>query len=67
VPLTVRLSSQEQQALAAQAERSGMSQNEVIRAALREYVERTSRQQLLAEVMDQELPAFAEALERLGQ
>ncbi len=65
--LTVRLSPQEQEALAAQAERSGLSQNEVLRAALRDYVERQSRAALLAQVMDQELPPFAEALERLGQ
>jgi predicted transcriptional regulator len=67
VALTVRLSPQEQEALAAQAERSGLSQNEVLRAALRDYVERQSRAALLAQVMDQELPPFAEALERLGQ
>ena len=65
--LTVRLSPEEQEALAAQAERSGLSQNEVLRAALRDYVERQSRAALLAQVMDQELPPFAEALERLGQ
>lgn len=65
--LTVRLSPEEQDALAAQAERSGLSQNEVLRIALRDYVERQSRAELLAQVMDQELPPFAEALERLGQ
>ena len=65
--LTVRLSEDEQIALAAFADRSGVSQNEVMRAALREYVQRQTHAQLLAEVMDSELPKFAEALERLGQ
>lgn len=65
--LTVRLSPDEQDALALLAERRGVSQNEVMRAALREYAETQSRAELLAHVMDAELPAFAEALERLGQ
>lgn len=65
--LTVRLSAEEQAALASQAERMGVSQNEVMRAALRDYVERQSRAELLARVMDEDLPLFAEALERLGQ
>ena len=65
--LTLRLSDDEQRSLATHAERSGMSQNEVLRAALRDYIERQSRAELLAEVMDSELPPYAEALERLGQ
>jgi len=65
--LTVRLSAQEQEALAAHAERSGVSQNEVMRAALRDFVQRQSHAELLEQVMDSELPQFAEALERLGQ
>jgi hypothetical protein len=40
---------------------------EVARAAVREYVDRTSRRELLDEVLDQELPRFAEALRRLGE
>lgn len=44
-----------------------MSQNEVLRAALRDYIERQSRAELLTEIMDSELPPYAEALERLGQ
>lgn len=65
--LTVRLSAEEQKALAMQAERMGLSQNEVMRAALRDYVERRSRSEPLARVMDEKLPPFTEALERLGQ
>lgn len=64
---TLRLSDDEQRVLTAQAERMGLSQNEVVRVALREYIERQTKAELLAQVMDSELPSFAEALERLGQ
>jgi len=64
---TLRLSDDEQRVLTAQAERMGLSQNEIVRVALREYIERQSKAELLAQVMDSELPPFAEALERLGQ
>ena len=40
---------------------------EVARQAIREYVEGHSRAELLDRVLDQELPRYAEALERLGQ
>ncbi len=40
---------------------------EVARQAIREYVENHSRAELLDCVLDEELPRYAEALERLGQ
>jgi len=40
---------------------------EVARQAVRDYVERTSRRDLLGAVLHDELSRFAEALERLGQ
>ena len=40
---------------------------EVARQAIREYVERTSRRQLLSQVMDEELPRYSEALRGLGE
>lgn len=40
---------------------------EVARQAVRDYIERTSRRQLLDRVLDEQLPRYAEALERLGQ
>ena len=40
---------------------------EVARQAIREYVENHSRTELLDQVLDAELPRYAEALERLGQ
>jgi hypothetical protein len=39
----------------------------VIVTALREYIERNSRAALIDQIMDSELPRYAEALERLGQ
>ena len=40
---------------------------DVARSAVREYIGRTSGRELLDEVLDAELPRYAEALERLGQ
>lgn len=40
---------------------------EVARDAVRQYIDRTSRRELLDEVLDEELPRFAEALRRLGE
>lgn len=40
---------------------------EVARQAVRDYIERNSKRQLLDQVLDEELPRYAEALERLGQ
>lgn len=40
---------------------------EVARQAVRDYIDRTSRRELLDRVLDEELPRYAEALERLGQ
>jgi predicted transcriptional regulator len=65
--MTLRLDDDETQALRRRAEREGRSMQEVARVAVREYIERTSRRELLDEVLDAELPRYAEALERLGQ
>jgi hypothetical protein len=40
---------------------------EVARAAVREYIDRTSRQELLDQVLEEQLPRYAEALRRLGE
>jgi hypothetical protein len=65
--MTLRLSDDEIAALRRRARREGRSMQEVARAAVREYIERTSRRELLDEVLDEELPRFAEALRRLGE
>lgn len=65
--MTLRLTDDEAEALRLRAEREGRSMQEVARSAVREYVDRTSRQELLDEVLDEELPRYAEALRRLGE
>lgn len=65
--MTLRLDEQETEALRRRAQREGRSMQEVAREALRDYIERTSRRDLLDEVLDRELPRYAEALERLGR
>jgi predicted transcriptional regulator len=62
---TLRLTDDETDALRRRAQREGRSMQEVARAAVREYIDRTSRQELLDEVLDEELPRNAEALRRL--
>jgi hypothetical protein len=65
--MTLRLNDEETDALRRRARREGRSMQEVARAAVREYIDRTSRRELLDEVLDEELPRFAEALRRLGE
>jgi hypothetical protein len=65
--MTLRLDEQETEALRKRAEHEGRSMQEVARQAVRDYIERTSKRELLDAVLDRELPRYAEALERLGQ
>ncbi|AZI59620.1 hypothetical protein EH165_13535 [Nakamurella antarctica] len=65
--MTLRLTEAETTALRDRATLESRSMQEVAREALREYIERHSKATLLAQVMDSELPRFAEALERLGK
>ncbi|MGH3468542.1 MAG: ribbon-helix-helix protein, CopG family [Thermocrispum sp.] len=65
--MTLRLTADETQALRRRAELENRSMQEVARQAVRDYIERTSRRDLIAHVLDTELPRYAEALERLGQ
>jgi hypothetical protein len=65
--MTLRLSEDEADALRRRAEREGRSMQEIARAAVREYIDRTSRRELLDEVLDEQLPRYAEALRRLGE
>ena len=67
MPMTLRLSDEEAEALRRRAEFESRSMQDVARQAVREYVENHSRADLLEQVLDTELPRFAEALERLGQ
>ncbi len=65
--MTLRLSDAEADALRRRAEREARSMQDVARQAVREYIENHSRTELLDGVLDEELPRYAEALERLGQ
>jgi predicted transcriptional regulator len=65
--MTLRLTDDEAEALRLRSERESRSMQEVARQAIREYVENHSRAELLGRVLDEELPRYAEALERLGQ
>jgi predicted transcriptional regulator len=65
--MTLRLAESETEALRRRAELEQRSMQEVARQAIREYIEGHSRSELLERVLDEELPRYAEALERLGQ
>jgi hypothetical protein len=65
--MTLRLTEDETDALRRRARREGRSMQEVARTAVREYIDRASRRELLDEVLDEELPRYAEALRRLGE
>ena len=65
--MTLRLDQQETEALRRRAEIEGRSMQEVARDAVRTYIEQRSKRDLLDRVLDEELPRYAEALERLGQ
>lgn len=65
--LTLHLADAEAEALRRRAEREALSMQDAATAAVREYVETHSRAELLDLVLDDALPRYAEALERLGQ
>jgi predicted transcriptional regulator len=65
--MTLRLTDEESDALRRRAELEGRSMQDVARQAVRDYIERNSKRELLDRVLDTELPRYAEALERLGQ
>jgi hypothetical protein len=65
--MTLRLTDSETEILRRRADLERRSMQEVVRQAIREYVESHSRAELLDRVLDEELPRYAEALERLAQ
>jgi predicted transcriptional regulator len=65
--MTLRLTEDETEALRRQADVEGRSMQDVARQAVRDYVERHTRAELLEQVLDSELPRYAEALRRLGE
>lgn len=64
--MTLRLTDDETRALQDRARLENRSMQEIARHAVREYVENHSRAELLDRVLDEELPRYAEALDRLG-
>ncbi len=65
--MTLRLTDEEADVLRRRAALERRSMQDVARAAIREYVEQHSRADLLDRVLDEQLPRYAEALDRLGQ
>ena len=65
--MTLRLTPEETEALRLRAHRERRSMQDVARQAIREYVEEHSRAELLDQVLDEEIPRYAEALRRLGE
>ena len=65
--MTLRLTDDEAEALRQRAQHEGRSMQDVARAAVRDYIDRTSSRELLDQVLDEELPRYAEALQRLGE
>lgn len=65
--MTLRLAEDEAEALRQRADLEHRSMQEVARQAIREYIENHSRAELLDQVLDEELPRYAEALRRLGE
>jgi predicted transcriptional regulator len=65
--MTLRLTDDETEALRRQAAAEGRSMQDVARHAVRDYVERHARAELLDHVLDSELPRYADALRRLGE
>jgi predicted transcriptional regulator len=65
--MTLRLTDDEADALRRRARLEDRSMQDVARQAIREYVEQRSRTDLLEQVLDEEIPRYAEALRRLGE
>jgi len=65
--MTLRLTDDEADALRRRADFEGRSMQDIARQAIREYVEQHSRADLLDQILDEEVPRYAEALRRLGE
>ena len=67
MPMTLRLTDEEQDALREQAQLEGISMQDVARRAVREYVERARHQARVADASSRVREAHADALRRLGE
>lgn len=64
--MTLRLTDEETEALREQAEIESRSMQDVVRAALREYVARRGNARLVDEELQYVVTQYADALKRLG-
>lgn len=65
--MTLRLTDDEADALRRRAELESRSMQEVTRSAVREYLERHSHEDLLRQALDEIVPQYREALDRLAR
>ena len=65
--MTLRLTDAETEALRLRAARENRSMQDVARAAVRTYVEQTTKRDMIDEVISEEMSRYAEALRRLGE
>lgn len=67
MPMTLRLTDDEQAALRSRAAAEGISMQEAARRAVREYVERSAHRDRVDAAADLITAVHAEALDRLGR
>lgn len=65
--MTLRLTDAETEALRAQAEREDRSMQDVVRAAVRQYIEQDAHRSRVAASATSGAERYADALRRLGQ
>ena len=64
--MTLRLSDEENEYLAALAEAEGRSKQEILRLALAERWSKLHKQQQIGDVLERILPRYGDLLDRLG-
>jgi hypothetical protein len=67
MPMTLRLTDEEQAALRERAAREGISMQDAARRAVREYVAKGEHQDRVARAAERVKAAHADALDRLGR
>lgn len=65
--MTLRLGPETHEALRSLAELEGRSMQDLANSAIEEFLDRRLSEHLLDQVLDAELPRYAEALRRLGE
>lgn len=65
--MTIRFTDEETAAVRRQADLEGTSMQDVVRTATREHIEGYARRELLEHVLEEDLPRYRDALERLGR